>query len=170
MRSRTKTFVIIGVVVVVAVLGSTAAIALTSSDSHAYRTATATRGTVTRQLHGTGVIEPVSQATVSFPVSGTVATVDVKLGQHVAIGATLATLNTTSLESTVLSKQATLAAAQLTLYKALHGEATSTGGSGSGGRERESLGRHHADDECGDDRSPHAVDVRWRASGDRGTA
>jgi HlyD family secretion protein len=129
-RART---IVIALVVVVVVGGlATAAIAFTSSGSHAYRTATATAGSVTRELHGTGIIQPVSQATVAFPVSGTVDGVDVELGSTVATGATLATLDTTSLESTVLAKQAALASAELDLYKALHGESV-TGGGGSGG-------------------------------------
>jgi HlyD family secretion protein len=129
---RTRTIVLTIVVVVVVGGIATAAIAFTASGSHAYRTATAITGSVTRELPGTGTIEPVSQATVAFPISGTVKTVDVKLGEAVATGTTLATLETTSLDSQVLSKQAALASAQLNLFKALHGEAV-TGGGGSGG-------------------------------------
>jgi HlyD family secretion protein len=129
---RARTILIAFVVVVVVGGIATAAIAFTSSDPHAYRTATATTGNVTRELHGTGVIEPVSQATVAFPIAGTVKSVNVKLGGEVATGTTLATLDTTSLESQVLSKRATLASAQLNLYKALHGESV-TGGGGTGG-------------------------------------
>ena len=136
MRSRTIVIVIV-IVIVVGVL-ATAAIAFTSSESHGYRTASATTGKVTREMHGTGTIEPISQATVAFPISGTVAAVDVKLGDQVATGVTLATLQTASLESTVLAKQASLATAELNLYKALHGEAVTGGGGanrsgGSGG-------------------------------------
>lgn len=132
---RTRTVVIALVVVVVVGVLATAAIAFTASDAHAYRTAVATTGTVTRELHGSGTIQPISQATVAFPISGTVADVAVKLGDRVATGDTLATLQTTALESAVLAKQATLASAELALYQALHGE-TVTGGanrnSGSG--------------------------------------
>ena len=130
MRTRT---IVIAIVVVVVVGGlATAAIAFTSSGPHAYRTAIATTGSVTRELRGTGTIQPVSQATVAFPIAGTVSSVDAKLGSEVATGAPLATLDTTSLESEVLSKQASLANAQLNLYKALHGDAV-TGGGGTGG-------------------------------------
>src|SRR5262249_41847401 len=123
---------VIAVVVVVVVGGlATAAIAFTSSGSHAYRTATATTGAVTRELHGTGTVQPVSQATVAFPIAGTVKGVDVELGSAVSMGATLATLDTTSLESEVLSKRATLASAELDLYKAIHGEAVSAGAGGN---------------------------------------
>ena len=44
-------------------------------------------------LNGVATIEPVSQATVAFPVSGTVASVDVEVGDRVAVGQTLATLD-----------------------------------------------------------------------------
>ena len=129
---RTRTIVIVVVVIVVVGGLATAAIAFTSSSSHGYRTSVATTGRVTRELHGTGTIQPVSEATVAFPISGTVKTVSVKLGSEVAAGTTLATLDTTSLQSEVLSEQASLASAQLTLYKALHGEAV-TGSGGNGG-------------------------------------
>jgi HlyD family secretion protein len=134
---RTRTIVLsIAIIVVVGSL-ATAAIAFTSSAAHAYRTATATTGSVTRELHGTGTIQPVSQATVAFPISGTVSSVDVELGTAVTTGATLATLETASLESEVLSRQAALASAQLNLYKALHGEAVSgSGAGGAGGNSR----------------------------------
>jgi HlyD family secretion protein len=133
---RARTFVIAVVVVVVVGGLATAAIAFTSSGSHAYRTATASAGTVTRQLSGTGTIQPVSQATVAFPIAGTVKAVDVRLGSEVATGAPVATLDTTSLESTVLAKQAALASAELDLYKALHGESVTGGGSGGNGGSR----------------------------------
>lgn len=128
---RARTFVIVVLVVVVVGLSATTAIAFSSSTSHGYRTATATTGAVTRELHGSGVIEPVSQATVAFPVSGTVATVDVKLGDQVGTGITLATLDTASLQSAVLTKQATLARAQLTLDQALNGQPVTGGGNSS---------------------------------------
>src|SRR5262249_4887587 len=130
---RTRTIVIVLVIVVVVGGVATAAIAFTSSGSRAYRTAVVATGSVTRQLPGTGTIQPVSEATVAFPIAGTVKTVDVKLGSEVATGTTLATLDTTSLESQVLSKQAALASAQPNLDKALHGEAVTGGGNGGTG-------------------------------------
>jgi HlyD family secretion protein len=131
---RTRTIVIVVVIVVVIGSVATAAIALSSSGSHSYRTAVATTGAVTQQLNSTGTIEPLSQATVAFPISGTVASVNATLGASVTTGQTLATLDTTSLTSAVLSKQATLASAELDLYKAVNGEAISGGSrTGSGG-------------------------------------
>ncbi len=133
-RRRVRPFVAVGAVILVAGVGASAAFALNSPDGHAYRTATVTSGAVAAQLHGTGIIQPVAQASVAFPISGTVTAVDVSVGSHVTAGQKLATLDATALERTVLTDQASLAAAQLKLYKALNGESDSSGSSGSGAR------------------------------------
>ncbi|MDQ1478059.1 MAG: trimeric autotransporter adhesin, partial [Actinomycetota bacterium] len=86
-----------------------------------------------QQLHGTGTIQPVSQASVAFPIAGVVATVVVTPGAQVTAGQTLATLDATSLQQDVITKQAALAAANLTLYKALNGQSSSPNGGGAGG-------------------------------------
>jgi multidrug efflux pump subunit AcrA (membrane-fusion protein) len=112
---------------------ATAAVAATSSHGTTYRTAAVTRATVNAELHKTGSISPVAQATVAFPVSGSVATVPVKVGQVIATGTTLATLETSALQAALTTKNAALAAAELTLEKVLSGESVSAGGSGSGG-------------------------------------
>ena len=49
-----------------------------------YRTAVVANHPVASLLTGVATIEPVSQATVAFPVAGTVAAVNVKVGDHVA--------------------------------------------------------------------------------------
>ena len=75
-------------------------------------------------------IEPVSQATVAFPVSGTVASTSVAVGHTVTIGQILATLDIADLQATLNEKQAALAEAELTLQLALNGESvTPSGGS-----------------------------------------
>ena len=63
-------------------------------------------GDVTATLDGVGTIEPVSQATVSFPVSGDVNEVDAAVGDSVAVGDPLAELDTTWLTATLHAKQA----------------------------------------------------------------
>ena len=73
-------------VVLVVGLGVTAAVALGSSSSHSYRTATVTRGMVAQQLPGTGTIQPVSQASIAFPIAGVVSSVAVKTGDQVITG------------------------------------------------------------------------------------
>ena len=124
------------VVVVVSVVLATQAFGSSGPD---YRVATVARHDVDATLTGVGTIEPVSQATVAFPVSGTVASVAVRVGDVIVVGSTLASLDTDSLQQTVHQKQAALAQAQLTLSRALAGESVSgaTGGAGatrSGGR------------------------------------
>jgi HlyD family secretion protein len=119
LRLQTRTIVAVVAVIVVAGAGATAAFAATGSSSHAYRTATATQGAVARALQSTGTIEPVSEATVAFPVAGTVATVGVAVGDRVVAGQNLAAIDATSYEQDLIAKQAKLAAANLTLSKAV---------------------------------------------------
>ncbi len=59
-----------------------------------------------------GVVVPEPKATLSFPLTGTVKTVDVKAGDQVTKGQKLATLDTTVLDAQVQEAQASLAAAQ----------------------------------------------------------
>jgi HlyD family secretion protein len=118
---------IIAIVVTAAALAERA-LADTSSGNASFRTATVKRATVSQTLQRSGTIEPVAQGTVSFPISGRVASVAVQPAQTVTTGQALAALDTAALEATVTSKQATLAAAQLTLDKALNGQSSASGG------------------------------------------
>ncbi len=94
-----------------------------------YRTTTARPAhDVTATLHGVGTIEPVSQATVSFPTSGNVDAVDVSVGDRVSVGDPLAKLDTASLTTTLHAKQAAAATASLNLTKALNGQSVSPSG------------------------------------------
>ncbi len=125
---------IAAVATVVVVLGGAVAAAGARSDrSPSYRTATAGLESVDQELHVVGSVEPVSQATVAFPVAGTVATVDVSVGQEVTVGSQLATLDVDDLEVSRHEKQAALDQAELVLQLALDGEDVSslTGGGGS---------------------------------------
>jgi multidrug efflux pump subunit AcrA (membrane-fusion protein) len=108
-----------GTTAVVILAGAGTAYALQGSQTAAYRTAAVTTGSVSQTLQQSGTIEPVSQATVSFPVSGTVAAVAVEPGQTVTTGQTLAALDTTTLQAALTTQYAALAAAQLTLQQAL---------------------------------------------------
>jgi HlyD family secretion protein len=92
-----------------------------SGPAH-YRTAVAAQRDVDATLHGVATIEPVAQAAVAFPVSGTVATVAVTPGTTVTGGQPLATLDTASLEANLHDQQATLDQAKLTLQHALAGQ------------------------------------------------
>jgi multidrug efflux pump subunit AcrA (membrane-fusion protein) len=123
-----------GVAVVVLVAGAVTAYASTRSENPTYRTATVATQTVQQTLQATGTVEPGQSATVSFPVSGTVKTVAVAVGDSVRRGQVLATLDTTSLRSSLADAQSTLAQARLTVHKDKTGQSTAaSSGSGSGG-------------------------------------
>jgi multidrug efflux pump subunit AcrA (membrane-fusion protein) len=135
-RRRSGVAVIVLVVGALVVSGLVAASAFGSSGD-SYRMATASTENVDAVLTGVATIEPVAQASVAFPVSGAVASVNVQIGQPVVAGGTLASLDTQSLVRTLHAKQAALAQAQLTLSKALSGQSVgglgaTTGASGSG--------------------------------------
>ena len=86
--------------------------ALTRGGGTAYRTAVAEQASVTQTLSSVGTVSSANRATVSFPVSGTVATVPVALGDHVSAGQTVATLATSTLQQSVDTASATLATSE----------------------------------------------------------
>ncbi|HEX3981530.1 MAG TPA: biotin/lipoyl-binding protein [Acidimicrobiales bacterium] len=120
---------------VVAIVVAAALVAwfLTRGSSPAYRMATVGTGTVEATLDSVGTITPVNQANLNFSVSGTVSAVDVSVGQSVTAGQTLATLDLTSLNATVVSAKATLATAQATLASAETSETSTSSSSTSTG-------------------------------------
>ena len=83
-----------------------------------FRVTTVAAHEVTKTLDEVGIIEPVSAASVAFPVAGTVASVAVTPGATVTRGQTLATLDPTGLRHAVDSAQAALAQAKLVLANA----------------------------------------------------
>ena len=121
-----------GVVALFAVMVVAVAANGQSSSGH-YRTATATTSSVDQVLQSVATIEPVTQAAVAFPIAGTVESVDVAVGDRVAVGTRLARLETASLERTLRQQQAALDQAELSLEHALDGEAVATGTDPSGG-------------------------------------
>jgi macrolide-specific efflux system membrane fusion protein len=72
----------------------------------------ATRGTIEETVASSGTIEPASQASLNFAVSGTVTAVNVAAGQTVTAGQVLATVGTSALQEQLDAAQAQLAAAQ----------------------------------------------------------
>jgi HlyD family secretion protein len=112
-RARRATVIVVTVVLVGG--GAAVAWAATRPASTAYRTAFASPSSVTDSLAAIGTLQPVSQATVAFPMAGQVASVSVRVGSSVAAGQTLAGLNTTGLATTVSSDQSAVAAAQAKL-------------------------------------------------------
>ena len=115
--------------ILVAVLGG----AFGSVRGGRHRTAVASTQNVNAALSGVATIEPTLEATVAFPMSGTVASVGVKVGDKVSAGQTLAQLETQSLTQTVDQDEATLAQDQLTSSDALSGQSTGSAGSGATG-------------------------------------
>lgn len=87
-------------------------LATTSSATPASTTTTsivtASYGTVSQTASATGTIEPASQADVDFAVAGQVTAVDVSVGQTVAAGQTLATVDPSALQAELDSARATL--------------------------------------------------------------
>ena len=63
-------------------------------------------------VSASGEVVPEAKASLSFPLTGTVKTVDVKAGDRVTKGQTLVTLDTVLLEAKVKEAQAALVAAQ----------------------------------------------------------
>ncbi|HEY3609307.1 MAG TPA: HlyD family efflux transporter periplasmic adaptor subunit [Pseudonocardiaceae bacterium] len=112
-RARRATVIVVTVVLVGG--GAAVAWAATRPASTAYRTALAGPASVTDSLAAIGTLQPVSQATVAFPMAGQVASVGVQVGSSVAAGQTLAVLNTTGLATTVSSDQSSVATAQAKL-------------------------------------------------------
>lgn len=97
------------------VAGGGLAYAQTRPAAPAYRTATVQSGSVSSQLTVTGLVHVVNQARAALPVAGTVLSAPVQVGQHVAAGQVLATIDTTALRAGVVGATATLAKAQETL-------------------------------------------------------
>lgn len=86
------------------------------------RTAEVGTHEVVEELDLTGTVSPVAQGSVAFPTAGTVATVDVTVGDRVELGQRLATLDTGALDDAVVAATEALEVAQLSLEQALAGE------------------------------------------------
>ncbi len=135
LRGRRK-FLALGAGAVLLVAGAGGVWAATGSGAAEYRWAVARTADVDQTLNSYGTVKPINAASVSFPVSGTIATVPVSVGQHVTAGQTLATIDTTSLQGQLDSARSTLATAQAKLVTdseaQASGTATATSSTGSG--------------------------------------
>jgi HlyD family secretion protein len=90
----------------------------TKNAGNAVSVYTVARRTVTASVTGTGNLVPMQQANVSFKVSGSLTEIDVRVGDHVAAGQILATIDATPEENALASAQANLAIAQANLQSA----------------------------------------------------
>lgn len=105
--------------------------ASTRSDADRYRTAVAEHADVAQTLALTGQLAAAASRDVAFQVGGTVDSVLVQLGQTVAAGQQLATLDTAELDAAVTAAEDRLAQAQQQLEDDL--EAQQNGGWSTGG-------------------------------------
>lgn len=111
-----------------------------ASNSESTRlTGTVQEGVVASTITATGSVAAVREVSASFAASGTIATVDVALGQTVEAGQQLGTLDTLDLSSAVSSAytqlsraRSDLGTAKATLATAQAEAANPTGGAGSG--------------------------------------
>jgi multidrug efflux pump subunit AcrA (membrane-fusion protein) len=83
----------------------------------------ATTGTRQQAVSTTGTIEPAQQAVLAFTVPGTVTSVPAAVGQKVAKGSVLATVDRTSLQTTVTTAAAGVTAAEQQLASVAAGTA-----------------------------------------------
>jgi multidrug efflux pump subunit AcrA (membrane-fusion protein) len=107
-----KRRVLLILVLVFTILGGTAVYAQAGKSTTTYRTALVTYGTITQTIGMAGNLAPVAEADLNFPASGTVQLVEVSVGQTVAAGELLATLDSTVLAAQLSQAQATLASAR----------------------------------------------------------
>ena len=124
-----------GAVVLVAA-GGGVALAVTGDGGSRYRTVAAQNASVEQIIDSVGTIASATRRDASFSVAGTVASVNVSVGQVVAAGDTLATLDTASLQDAVDSAQADLATAQQQLSDDLASQTASSSSSSSASSSR----------------------------------
>ena len=117
---KARTILLMGGLVVVA--GGAALVGIPAwrqaqkaQDSAAPLTAAVTTLTAVSSVDSTGAIEPEQSASLSLKTSGTVATVAVKVGDHVKAGDVLMTLDPASAPTNVIQAQADLSTAKTNL-------------------------------------------------------
>ena len=80
---------------------------------------TVARRTVTASITGSGNLVPATQSNVSFKVAGALTSIDVRVGDHVTAGQTLATIDSTAEQNALSQAQANLATADANLQAVL---------------------------------------------------
>ena len=89
----------------------------------AAQTLPVTRGTVRSAVSGTGTVVPAAQQNLNFGEAGTLAEVDVKVGDQVKQGQVLAKLDQTTFQNALTTANNNMATAQATLNNTLNGNA-----------------------------------------------
>lgn len=117
---RVRVLVIAGAALaVVAATGLVVANTSTAAESR-WTTASATTGDVSQTYTATGTVTRKNTETATFAVSGTVNSVKVTVGEQVAAGQVLATIDSRALKLALLQAETTVAQAELNLYNAQH--------------------------------------------------
>jgi len=106
---------VVALVVVVGGVGAWAVKRSSTSVAAAPTLVSATTTTIRQSVSATGTIAPASRADLTFAVSGTVTSVPVAVGDQVKVGATLATVDSASLQTSVTLAQANVTATQVQL-------------------------------------------------------
>lgn len=114
-RGRQRRFLLLSILTALVVTIGGTAWAMTRAAGPVYRLATAAPATVTQTVPSVGTIMSANQASLAFPVAGTVASVDVAVGDRVTAGQEVAALSPTTLQQRFDSAQAAVANAQQAL-------------------------------------------------------
>ncbi|MDR1236810.1 MAG: biotin/lipoyl-binding protein [Propionibacteriaceae bacterium] len=117
----------IAIVAALAVIFGVWAATASADPGQRYATATASKGSVRQDYLTAGTVSRVDTVENTFAVSGTVAAVPVRIGDHVEAGDVLAELDSAELKLAVLNAESDLADAEASLYSAEH-PATGTSG------------------------------------------
>ena len=130
-RWRRRSWLVASAVVFLVAAGSIYWFGYGPATASTTATAVSTNVTVRLQplvhsVSASGTLTPTSQTAVSFVASGTVTAVNVTAGSTVTAGQTLATVDTLTERSNLLSAKANLAAAQATLASAQTASSGST--------------------------------------------
>ena len=107
-----KRKVLVILVLVVAILGSSVVYAQAGRTGTTYRTALVAYGTITQTIGMAGNLAPVNEADLNFASSGTVQSVGVEVGETVTSGEVLASLDRTILAAQLSQAEATLTSAK----------------------------------------------------------
>ena len=124
-RRRTRQSALAGVLAGSLAIGGVA-FAATRESGDPYRTTTAETAAVAQTVDAVGTIASASRADAAFSVAGTVATVEVAVGDSVEAGGVLATLDPTSLEDALDQAESTLADAEQQLEDDLESQTATT--------------------------------------------
>ncbi len=132
MNKRMRNVLIAGTsLVAVGAIGTVWATSSSAAEGR-YVTAVAATGDVSQSFLATGTISRQNQVDAAFSVTGTVNKLKVGVGDTVAAGEVLATLDTAALKLALLNAETDLASAKATLYAAEHPSSTSSGSRGTG--------------------------------------